>query len=163
MNKSIAAVAVATITIGGIAVAGCGSGETDTAQADSTSVVQEWIGQMGEIAVDAADDLTALGECPTTSVADFNKCMSEGASNLYAIAGRYKAAADEGMKLSMPEPCKAFARQTARIGERFADLAMYADKGIDAAADSATAANKVTSETETGTDLITKCGEALMS
>jgi len=155
MKRSIAAVAVATITIGGIAVAGCGSGETDI------SAAQEWIGQMGEIATDAADDLTALTECPTTSVAAFNKCMTDGSYDLYMISARYENAADEGMKLSMPEPCKAFAQQTARIGERFADLAMYAEKGIDAVDNYVTAAERVTSETKTGTDLITECGEAL--
>ena len=155
--KTIAAIAVATIAAGGVALTGCGSSEIDT------SAAQEWIGQMGDIATDAADDLTALTECPTTSVAAFNKCMADGSYDLYMISARYENASDEGMKLPMPEPCKAFAQQTARIGERFADLALYAEKGIDAAADSATAANKVTSETETGTDLITKCGEALMA
>lgn len=157
MKKSIAAVAVATIAIGGIAVAGCGSSETDT------SAAQEWIGQMGDIATDAADDLTALTECSTTSVAAFNKCMADGSYDLYMISARYENASDEGMKLPMPEPCKALAQQTARIGERFADLAMYAEKGIDAVDNYVTAADRVTSETKTGTGLVTSCGEALMA
>lgn len=157
--KKIAAVAVATITIGGIAVAGCGSSESAT----DVSSAQEWIGEVGDIATDASADLEAVTECPITSTTAWNSCMSDNSLQLYKIAGRYKNAASKGLEMSMPEPCKAFARQTAQIGERFADLALYAEKGLDSVDDYVATAKKVTSATETGTELIYECGAALMA